>query len=147
MSMYKKSKFTPGGYDLRVKRSSAGLGLFAGEAIPKGKCVIEYVGRIISKEEEYSSKSKYLFEVNKNKTIDGKPSVNKAGYINHSCKPNCEPEIRGGRIFIFSTKPITKGEELSYDYGKDYCVDHCIPCRCEAPKHLYDKVAAPKRKK
>ena len=49
------SKYNPGGYDLRVKRSSAGLGLFAGEAIPKGKCVIEYVGRTISKKEEETS--------------------------------------------------------------------------------------------
>lgn len=137
----KVSKWTPGGYDLRVKRSSAGLGLFAGEAISKGKCVIEYVGRVISKEEEYSSKSKYLFEVNKNKTIDGKPAINKAGYINHSCAPNCEPEIKDGRIFIFSIKNIKAGDELTYDYGKDYCVDHCVPCRCGAKKHLYDKIA------
>ncbi len=140
--MYKKSKFMPGGYDLRVKRSTAGLGLFAGQDIPKGKCVIEYVGRTISKEEEYTSKSKYLFSVNNNKTIDGKPSINKAGYINHCCKPNCEPEIRGGRIFIFSLKEIRKGEELSYDYGKEYCLDHCMPCRCPAKKHLYTKKKA-----
>src|SRR5581483_10289959 len=58
-----RSKYEPGGYDLRVKRSSAGLGLFAGEDIPKGKCVIEYVGRTLSKEETYTSRSKYLFEV------------------------------------------------------------------------------------
>lgn len=140
----KTSKYTPGEYDLRVKRSSAGLGLFTTEDIQKGKCVIEYVGRPISKEEEYSSKSKYLFEVTKNLTLDGKPAINKAGYINHSCAPNCEPEIRGKRIFIFSKKNIKAGEELTYDYGKDYCVDHCIPCRCSAKKHLYDKYAAKK---
>ena len=58
-----RSKYEPGGYDLRVKRSSAGLGLFAGEDIPNGKCVLEYVGRILTDEETYGSKSKYLFEV------------------------------------------------------------------------------------
>jgi SET domain-containing protein len=135
------SKFTPGGYDLRVKRSSAGLGLYAGEDIPKGKCIIEYVGRVISKEEEYSSKSKYLFEVNKKKTIDGKPRWNKAGYINHSCKPNCEPEIRDGRVYIFSIRGIKAGDELSYDYGKEYFHDHILPigCRCGAAKHLHTR--------
>jgi uncharacterized protein len=135
----KKSKWMPGGYDLRVKRSSAGLGLYAEEAIPKGVCIIEYVGRVISKKEEYTSKSKYLFEVSKSKTIDGKPRWNKAGYINHSCRPNCEPEIRGGRVFIFSTRAIKPGEELAYDYGKDYFHDHIAPlgCRCGAPKHLH----------
>ncbi len=135
------SKYTPGGYDLRVHRSLAGLGLFAGEDIPKGKCVIEYIGRVISEKEAYTSRSRYLFEITKSKTIDGKPRWNKAGYINHSCKPNCEPEIAKGKIFIFSKKNIKMGEELTYDYGKDYCVDHCLPCRCPAEKHLYTKPA------
>jgi hypothetical protein len=135
----KKSKYEPGEYDLRVKRSSAGLGLFAGEDIPKGVCVIEYVGRTISKEEEFNSKSLYLFEVSKNKTIDGKPKWNKAGYINHSCKPNCEVIIHAGRVFVFSKRAIKAGEELGYDYERDYFVDHIQPygCKCGAEKHLY----------
>lgn len=136
-----KSKYTPGDYQLIARRSApgAGIGLFAGEDIPKGVCVIEYVGRQVSKEEETTSKSKYLFEISKNKTIDGKPKWNKAGYINHSCKGNCEPEIRGGRVLIMSVRAIKKGEELGYDYGKDYYLEHVAPlgCRCSAPKHLY----------
>ena len=135
-----RSKYEPEGYDLRVKRSSAGLGLFAGEGMPKGKCVIEYVGRTLSEKETYTNKSKYLFEVTKDKTIDGKPKWgNPAGYINHSCKPNCEATVRGGRVFIFSLRSIKKGEELSYDYGEDYCLDHCTPCCCPAQMHLYKK--------
>ena len=130
-------KFVPGGWKLRVGRSSAGLGLYAEEDIPKGACVIEYVGREVSKEESETSKSKYLFEISKNKTIDGKPKINKAGYINHSCSPNCETEISKGRIFVMAIKNIKAGEELSYDYGEEYCLEHCVPCRCPAPKHLY----------
>ena len=128
-----RSKFTPGDYKLRVGRSSAGLGLFAENAIPKGVCVIEYVGKTISKEEETTSKSKYLFEISKDKTIDGKPKWNKAGYINHSCRPNCEAEINKGRVFIFTKRAIKPGEELNYDYGKEYFNDHIKPfgCRCE----------------
>lgn len=133
----KISKYTPGTYSLIVKRSSAGLGLFAGEPIPKGVCIIEYVGRQVSKEEETTSKSKYLFEISKNKTIDGKPKFNKAGYINHSCKGNCEVEIHHGRVFVLSTRAIKEGEELGYDYGKDYYDEHIRPCKCAAPKHLY----------
>ena len=133
----KISKYTPGDYKLLAKRSSAGLGLFAGEDIPKGVCVIEYVGKEISEAEAYTSKSKYLFEITKKKTLDGKPKWNKAGYINHSCKGNCEPEIRGGRIFILSTRAIKAGEELGYDYGEDYYQEHVAPCKCSAPKHLY----------
>ncbi len=135
--MASRGKYEPGERKLAVKRSSAGLGLFAGEPIPKGACVIEYVGRIVSAEESETSKSKYLFEISKTKTIDGKPSINKAGYINHSCKPNCETQIAKGRVFVMALRAIRTGEELTYDYGREYCLEHCVPCRCPASKHLY----------
>ncbi|HEX2792683.1 MAG TPA: SET domain-containing protein [Candidatus Paceibacterota bacterium] len=127
-------KFVPGDFSLRVGRSSAGLGLFAGSEIPKGACIIEYVGRVISKEEERTSRSKYLFEVSKRKTIDGKPKINKAGYINHSCKPNAETEIYKDRVFILATRRIRPGEEISYDYGKEYVDEHIKPLGCKCGK-------------
>jgi SET domain-containing protein len=130
-----KGKYEPGDYTLLVKRSTAGLGLFAGEDIPKGKCLIEYVGREISKEEEYVSKSQYLFEVTKKKTIDGTVRTNKARYINHSCRPNCEVEIHKSRVFIFSKRALKKGEELGYDYGKDFFNEHIKPKGCKCVKH------------
>lgn len=125
-------KYTPQDWKLLVKRSSAGKGLFAGEGIPKDVCVIEYVGRTLSKEEAETSKSRYLFEISSTKTIDGKPAINKAGYINHSCKPNCETVIHKGRVFIRSIKRIKEGEELTYDYGKEYLDEFITPygCKC-----------------
>ncbi len=131
-SMKAKTTYTPGLFDLAVRRSTAGLGLFTNSAIPKGACVIEYVGRVLSKEEEYSSRSKYLFEVTKTKTIDGASRSNTARYINHSCRPNCEIRIRGGQVFVFAKRAIAAGEELSYDYESDYFDAYIKPkgCRC-----------------
>jgi hypothetical protein len=126
-----RRRYAPGDFDLQVKRSYAGLGLFAGGRIHKDACIIEYVGRTVSKEEERTSRSKYLFAVNKNKTIDGKPRDNKAGYINHSCKPNAEPYIHKDRVFIFAKRSIKPGEEITYDYGKEYVDEHCTPCKCD----------------
>lgn len=127
-----KSKYKPVGYKLLVKRSSAGLGLFAGESIKKNSCIIEYTGRVISKKEEYTNKSKYLFEINSRKTIDGRDRTNTARYINHSCRPNCEPKIIKGKIFIMAKRNIKIKEELCYDYGKEYYNEHIKPfgCRC-----------------
>ena len=115
-----------------VKRAHAGLGLFAAWPIKKGERIVEYTGRAISKEEEYTSNSKYLFEVHKCLTIDGALRKNVARYINHSCRPNCEPEIEKGRVFIDAIKNIKEGEELGYDYGKEYFIKHIKPkgCRC-----------------
>jgi SET domain-containing protein len=123
--------YIPGDFILKSKRSFAGIGLFAGSDIPKNACVIEYVGRELEKGEDETSKSKYLFKIHSRKTIDGKPRINKAGYINHSHKPNCEPIIHKNRIFIFAKRSIKIGEELTYDYGKEYTDEHCNPCLCD----------------
>ena len=128
----KKANYPEG---VRVGRSSAGLGLFATRAYKKGERIIEYFGRVISKEEEYTSRSKYLFEVNSRKTIDGTDRKNIARYINHSCTPNCEPEIEKGRIYIDAIKNIKPGEEFTYDYGEEYFKEHIRPYGCRCVKH------------
>ncbi|MEK7604622.1 MAG: SET domain-containing protein [Patescibacteria group bacterium] len=132
----KKSRVIPEG--VRVGRSSAGLGLFATRSFKKGERIIEYFGRVISKEEEYSSRSKYLFEIHSRKTIDGATRENIARYINHSCKPNCEPELVRGRIFIDAIKTIKPGDEFTYDYGEEYFDEHIKPkgCRCHVHRIL-----------
>ena len=136
----KKGKYEPGDYKLLVKRSSAGLGLFAGEDLPKGACLIEYKGRPISEKEEYTSKSKYLFEVSSKVTIDGTARTNTARYINHSCRPNCEIEIKKGHVVVMAKRNIKMGEELNYDYGKDYWDEHIKPIGCRCLKCTEKKV-------
>lgn len=128
--MSEKKPVCPEG--LRVGKSSAGLGLFATRPFKKGERIIEYFGREISKAEEYTSKSKYLFEVNSRKTIDGTTRENFARYINHSHRPNCEPNIVRGKVWIDAIKAIKPGEELTYDYGEEYVNEHIKPhgCRC-----------------
>ncbi|MDP2665692.1 MAG: SET domain-containing protein [bacterium] len=131
--MKAKKPLCPDG--VRVGRASAGLGLFAVRPFKKGERIVEYFGRTIPTAEEYTSRSKYLFEVNKRKTIDGSTRANIARYINHSCKPNCEPEIERGRIFIDATRHIRAGEELAYDYGEEYFNEHIKPYGCRCAKH------------
>jgi SET domain-containing protein len=130
MTEVKEKRKCPEG--LRVGKSSAGLGLFTTRPYKKGERIIEYFGREISKEEEYTSRSKYLFEINSRKTIDGATRDNFARYINHSCTPNCQPEIVRGRVFIDTLRSIKVGEELFYDYGDEYVDEHIKPygCRC-----------------
>ena len=119
---------------LKIKRSNSGLGLFAVESIKKGEFVIEYTGEVISNKEANRRGGKYLFETNKDRYIDGKGRKNIARYINHSCAPNCEVGIRRGRILVFAKKDIKVGEELCYDYGKEYFDEHIKPygCKCHA---------------
>jgi SET domain-containing protein len=109
------------------------LGLFATQPISKGKRIIEYTGPRIANEEVEKSNGKYFFGVNTRWSIDGSPRSNTARYINHSCKPNAEAIISGGRVWIWSRKKIRPGEEITYDYGKEYFDDIIKPigCKCE----------------
>ncbi len=122
--------------DVLVKKSNSGLGLFAGKDFRKGDLVIEYTGEKITEAEANRRGGKYLFELNDEWTIDGKGRENKARYINHSCKPNCYPELDDSEehIFIYAKRAIKTGEEITYNYGKMY-FDDLIgkdSCRCDS---------------
>lgn len=119
-------------FSLSVKRSKTGLGVFTNEPIKKKKFVIEYTGELISDEEADRRGGKYLFTINSRWTVDGRKRHHLSRYINHSCRPNCEVKTRGKQVFIHSTKNIKVGEELTYDYGKEYFDAYIKPhgCRC-----------------
>ncbi|MAZ40749.1 hypothetical protein CL654_01355 [bacterium] len=121
-----------GKHKLRVGKSSAGLGLYAVNEIPRGDYVVEYYGPLLNEEEADKKSGKYLFKIDRKWTIDGTGRQNTARYINHSCKPNCYVEQDGKRFFIYTRRKIHPGEELSYNYGKEYFEDLIKPhgCRC-----------------
>lgn len=128
---------------VKVKRGLSGLGLFAGEDIKKGELIIEYIGNILNKEEAAKIETnQYLFEVNKNKTIDGRVRWNIARYCNHACEEagNAESDVKKGRVFIKAIKNIKEGEEILYDYGEEFVNEYIAPhgCKCLAKEHSYN---------
>lgn len=126
-----KRRFAPQPFRLSVRRSHSGRGLFAEERIPKGACVIEYTGRPATARQMKENRGKYLFWTSDASMIDGNIPSNIARFINHSCAPNCEIDIRKRRIFVFARRAIKPGEELSYDYGEEYFEMHLAGnCRC-----------------
>jgi hypothetical protein len=127
---------------VKVKKGSAEMGLFAGEAIKKGELIIEYIGNILTaKEADEHPENEYLFEVSSKKTIDGSPTWNIARYANHACEEaaNAESEIKKERVFIRAVKNIKEGEEITFDYGEEFVKEHILPfgCRCIAKNHSY----------
>ena len=117
---------------VKVKRSIAGLGLFAAQDIKPDTIIIEYTGERITTAEGDRRGGKYLFTLDKNWIIDGKDRRNISRYINHSCAYNSEAEIdeEEEKIYIRAMNYIKNGEEITYDYGKEYWLEHCQPCRC-----------------
>jgi len=121
---------------LKIGKSRTGLGLYTLADIPKGEFIIEYVGDVLTEKEADERGGKYLFETSKNRYIDGSARTNTARYINHSCRPNSEIEIKAGRIYVFSKRAIKAGEELNYDYEKEYWNEHIKPHGCKCDKCL-----------
>lgn len=117
-----------------VKKTSYGRGLFAKKLIKKGDFVIEYIGKKVTIEEGERLGGKYLMTLDDKYTIDGKSHDNLARYINHSCKPNCIVYTDKGHIKIYARKNIHVGEELNYNYGKEYWNFYIKPhgCKCDA---------------
>lgn len=131
----------PPQFALRVRKSATGHGLFAIDEIPSNRFIIEYWGKLVTDDEAQDIGGRYLFELGNGKTIVGTTRENIARYANHSCKPNAEVRITGNRVFIFSLKRILPGDEIVYDYGKEYfnafikpkgCL--CGPCEKKASK-------------
>ncbi len=130
---------------LKVKTSIAGLGLFATEPIKKGSFIIEYKGPLLSDDEVDKKGGKYLFALGKDWTISGDSRENIARYINHSCvRTNCEPIQYALRIKIRATRNIKPGEELFYDYGKEY-FDEFLGKNCRCEKHKKKKSVSTKK--
>ena len=121
-----------------------GLGVFAARRIPRGTCVIEYLGERVSHEEadrRYHHKDAgdshtLLFIVDSHTVIDAGVEGNEARFVNHSCAPNCESAIENQRVYIDAIRAIEPGEELTYDYqiqreaDDPPDIDAIFACRC-----------------
>jgi len=85
--------------------------------------------------------------------IDAKFSGNRARWINHACKPNCEAREEDGRVFIHALRHIEPGEELFYDYGlviegrQTKALKEQFACRCGAKRCRGTMLAPPAKTK
>jgi uncharacterized protein len=107
-------------------------GIFAAEAIPARRRVIEYIGQKIGPAEVERRSLRpllYIFHLSNALAVDGAIGGSGAEYINHSCEPNLRATITRGHILLVSKQRIEPGEELTFDYHVSG--DRAGPaCRC-----------------
>ncbi len=126
-------------FPLVIKKSRiAGLGAFAGKAIPARKKLGNMGGVIISyKEAQKRVKAQphnVLFMVefdHGNIALDASVNSNAIRHINHSCGPNTYMRRAYRKVEFYTLKPIRKGEELTCDYGETHH-NGKLPCKCGA---------------
>ena len=121
----------------RVGRSPTGLGLFATEPIAKGAFIVEYKGRRLPHAQAKRLEargSRYMYEINSRWTVDGTSRRNMGRYANHSCHPNAESDVVKGKVILRARKKIKPGEEITYDYGREYFDIFLKPAGCKCAK-------------
>ena len=140
---------TPDARRIQTRRSGVhGKGVFALCDLAEGETLIEYVGEIINWKEALrrhphdpkQPNHTFYFHIDAQHVIDAKHGGNSSRWINHACKPNCEADEDGGRVFIKALRNIDAGEELFYDYGLIIDAKYTpkllaeYPCWCGAKK-------------
>ncbi|KIY73930.1 SET domain-containing protein [Cylindrobasidium torrendii FP15055 ss-10] len=122
--------------DLLVKKATYGRGVFALCDMKKDEYIIEYIGELIrdttleGREVLATHRGRnYLFQLNKEYTIDATFVGNEARYINHAPgrTANCFARILlvngEHRIGFWASRDIKAGEEVLLDYGENFFQD------------------------
>uniref|UniRef100_A0A7E4W1T3 AWS domain-containing protein n=1 Tax=Panagrellus redivivus TaxID=6233 RepID=A0A7E4W1T3_PANRE len=106
-----------------------------------GQLICEFVGETLRKEtyqrrlESGESFPRYAVELIPNAyVVDASRKGNLSRFMNHSCSPTCTMSrwmVNGiPRIGIFAISDISRGVELTYDYGMHVYSEERVECLC-----------------
>jgi len=124
-------------------------GVFATRDIPKGEFIGIYSGELGFGNYHEKEESSYLFELLDDIVyVEAKNSGNFTRFINHTSSENGNVEsllylietTQFGRVFmipiviLYACQPILAGEQLLYDYGKEYWNDIGIQPKAITPR-------------
>uniref|UniRef100_A0A7N6FGL0 [histone H3]-lysine(36) N-trimethyltransferase n=1 Tax=Anabas testudineus TaxID=64144 RepID=A0A7N6FGL0_ANATE len=123
-----------------------GWGLRAAKDMAPNTFVLEYCGEVLDHKEfktrvkEYARNKNihyYFMSLKNNEIIDATLKGNCSRFMNHSCEPNCETQkwtVNGQlRVGFFTTKTVTAGTELTFDYQFQRYGKEAQKCFCGAP--------------
>jgi len=111
-----------------------GHGLFAAAPIADGTYLGDYTGEVLTHREylaRYPAEdARYVLSANTDYNIDAAdPSAaSLLRFLNHSTSPNCFYDVqrvrrqRQKRVCFFTSRDVAAGEELCFDYGRQYWV-------------------------
>jgi uncharacterized protein len=120
---------------VRRRSSISGWGVYAAQPIEEDARIVEYKGELVTQVEGWRREQRYLprhriwiFNINERWARDAAFGGNIARYINHACRPNCYTDIVGRHVWVFASRRIRRGEELTYDYNTEGVAG--IQCLC-----------------
>jgi uncharacterized protein len=121
------------GFELRMT-GNRGEGVFATGSLQLSETVL--VGRI---DRELDHNHPHASQIGEDRFVLHGGLIPK---VNHSCEPNCgiRPNASGAHNLV-ARKPITPGEEITFDYAMrnysvEYFPDHCRFGSCHCRDHI-----------
>lgn len=139
---------------LIVHDERKGFGVVTEKSIASGTMIAVYTGeltntaaaRCVWRDQESQLSGNYTLTVREHSSdgqvsletcIDSRHYGNISRYFNHSCDPNLViVPVRVDSVVplmaLFTRRQITAGEELCFDYGKEYGLSQTIHCYCGA---------------
>lgn len=116
------------------KTKSMGKGVFAFKTIEAGSVIGDYMGEIISSDEDDETDAVYGMWINDTTVINADAQSEGIHLINHSCEFNCAMYSYKGHVLYFATRKIFPGEQLMVHYLIDIPgrgeVANMYSCRC-----------------
>ncbi|KAJ8415815.1 hypothetical protein AAFF_G00403720 [Aldrovandia affinis] len=122
-----------------ILTESKGWGLRAAKDLTPNTFVLEYCGEVLDHKEfkarvkDYARSKNihyYFMALKNNEIIDATLKGNCSRFMNHSCEPNLNGQLRVG---FFTSKTVTAGTELTFDYQFQRYGKEAQKCLCGAP--------------
>jgi len=114
---------------IEVRKCRLGHGIFAVEAVPKGKLLLQFEGEHLSFDEQCQLDHEgNALQIGQNLYLNPKsPGL----YTNHSCDPNC---YINSDLWLVAARHIDADEELTIDYSTTMLERHweMHDCQCGA---------------
>ena len=115
-----------------VGPSRIGRGVFAARTFRRGDIVLAIDGRVVNYmrlwEREGSRYAANCIRFGPETYLD--PGDGPASFLNHSCAPNAAIAKTAHRLYVVAALPISRGEEITFDYSTTIGDDDVWTMRC-----------------
>lgn len=120
-----------------VAAAAIGQGLFAARRFRTGDVVLKVDGRVVDYELLWKLGGTFMdncYRFGPETYLDPGDSVGR--YVDHSCDPNVAVHKWRNQLFLVAVRPISTGDELTFDYSTILGDDDVwtMRCRCRTEK-------------
>jgi hypothetical protein len=119
-----------------IGENHLGKAVFAARDYKKGSVILMFEGPIVSKKDlpkDLTNSNDRYVQISPTKYMG--PSGTTDDLINHSCDPNAGLNFTDFGILLVAIKPISKGEEITWDYSTTIYRDAWrMECDCRTQK-------------